>query len=96
MNNNLSVTMTTVNIGDKVLTIMGDTVDLVMEAGDALEKYFTVVPEESEIKEAEAGTVEAGAVEAVLPALPSEYAMAGEMETDREQWPHTWPEALPM
>ena len=27
MNNNLSVTMTTVNIGDKVLTIMSDTVD---------------------------------------------------------------------
>ena len=44
MNNNLSVTMTTVNI---------------------------------EIEEAEAG-----AVEAVLPALPSEDAMAGEMETE--------------
>ena len=38
MNNNLSVTMTTVNIGDKVLTIMSDTVDPVMEAGAALEK----------------------------------------------------------
>ena len=63
--------MTTVNIGDKVLTIMSDTVDLVME------KYFNVVPEESEIEEAEAG-----AVEAVLPALPSEDAMAGEMETE--------------
>ena len=77
MNNNLSVTMTTVNIGDKVLTIMSDTVDPVMEAGAALEKYFNVVPEESEIEEAEAG-----AVEAVLPALPSEDAMAGEMETE--------------
>ena len=77
MNNDLSVTMTTVNIGDKVLTIMSDTVDPVMEAGAALEKYFNVVPEESEIEEAEAG-----AVEAVLPALPSEDAMAGEMETE--------------
>ena len=77
MNNNLSVTMTTVKIGDKVLTIMSDTVDPVMEAGAALEKYFNVVPEESEIEEAEAG-----AVEAVLPALPSEDAMAGEMETE--------------
>ena len=75
MNNNLSVTMTTVNIGDKVLTIMSDTVEPVMEAGAALEKYF--MPEESEIKEPEAG-----AVEAVLPALPSEDAMAGEMETE--------------
>ena len=36
MNNNLFVT--TVNIGDKVLTIMSDTVDPVMEAGAALEK----------------------------------------------------------
>ena len=35
------------------------------------------MPEESEIEEAEAG-----AVEAVLPALPSEDAMAGEMETE--------------
>ena len=69
--------MTTVKIGDKVLTIMSDTVDPVMEAGAALEKYFNVVPEESEIEEAEAG-----AVEAVLPALPSEDAMAGEMETE--------------
>ena len=81
MNNNLSVTMTTVNIGNKVLTIMSDTVDPVMEAGAALEKYFNVVPEESEIEEAEGEAVEAGAVEAVLPALPSEDAMAGEMET---------------
>lgn len=40
------------------------------------------MPEESEIEEAEAGAVEAGAVEAVLPALPSEDAMAGEMETE--------------
>ena len=54
---------------------MGDTV--VMEAGDALEKYFNVLPKESEIEEAEAG-----AVEAVLPALPNEDAMAGEMETE--------------
>ena len=69
--------MTTVKIGDKVLTIMSDTVDPVMEAGAALEKYFNIVPEESEIEEAEAG-----AVEAVLPALPSEDAMAGEMETE--------------
>ena len=64
MSNNLSVSMTTVNIGDKVLTIMSDTVDPVMEAGAALEKYFNVVPEVSEIEEPEAG-----AVEAVLPAL---------------------------
>ena len=35
------------------------------------------MPEESEIEEAEAG-----AVEAVLPTLPSEDAMAGEMETE--------------
>merc|ERR1712218_745947 len=63
------MSVTSVNIGDKVLTIMGDTVDLVMEAGAALEKYFNVVPEESEIEEAEAVTVEAGAV---LPALPGE------------------------
>ena len=68
------MTMTTVKIGDKVLTIMSDTVDPVMEAGAALEKYFNVVPEESEIEEAEAG-----AVEAVLPALPSEDAMAGKI-----------------
>ena len=74
MNNNMSVT--SVNIGDKVLTIMGDTVDLVMEAGAALEKCFNVVPEEREIEEAEAGTVEAGAVEAVLPALPGEDVVA--------------------
>ena len=73
----MSVAMTTVNIGDKVLTIMSHTVDPVMEASAALEKYFNVVPEESEIEEAEAG-----AVEAVLPALPSEDAMAGEMETE--------------
>merc|ERR1712218_278914 len=53
------MSVTSVNIGDKVLSIMGDTVDLVMEAGAALEKYFNVVPEESEIEEAEAGTVEA-------------------------------------
>ena len=60
-----------------LIMIMSDTVDPVMEAGAALEKYFNVVPEESEIEEAEAG-----AVEAVLPALPSEDAMAGEMETE--------------
>ena len=72
--------MTTVKIGDKVLTIMSDTVDPVMEAGAALEKYF--MPEESEIEEPEAGAVESGAVEAVLPGLPSEDAMAGEMETE--------------
>ena len=35
------------------------------------------MPEESEIEEADAG-----AVEAVLPALPSEDAVAGEMETE--------------
>ena len=57
--------------------IMSDTLDPVMEAGSALEKYFNVVPEESEIEEAEAG-----AVEAVLPALPSQDAMASEMETE--------------
>ena len=45
------------NIGYKVLTIMSDTVDPVMEAGAALEKYFNVVPEESEIEEAEDGAV---------------------------------------
>ena len=78
MNNNMSVT--SVNIGDKVLTIMGDTVDLVMEAGAALEKYFNVVLEESEIEEAEGK-----AVEAVLPALPGEDVVVGEMETDSGQ-----------
>ena len=72
--------MTTVKIGDKVLTIMSDTVDPVMEAGAALEKYFNVVPEESEIEEAEAGAVEA--VLPALPALPSEDAVAVEMETE--------------
>ena len=60
--------------------IMSDTVDPVMEAGTALEKYFNVVPEEKEIEEAEA--VEAGAV---LPALPGEDVVAGEMETDSGQ-----------
>ena len=60
-----------------LIMIMSDTLDPVMETGSALEKYFNVVPEESEIEEAEAG-----AVEAVLPALPSEDAMAGEMETE--------------
>ena len=60
-----------------LIMIMSDTVDPVMEAGAALEKYFNVVPEESEIEEAEAGEVEA-----VLPALPSEDTMAGEMETE--------------
>ena len=73
MNNNLS--FSTVNIGDKVFTVTGDTVDLVMEAGTALEKYFNVVPEESEIEEAEpeeaeavdAGAVDAELVEAALP-----------------------------
>ena len=42
MNNNLSVTMTTVNIGDKVLTIMSDTVDPVMEAGAAWRNILTL------------------------------------------------------
>ena len=60
--------------------IMSDTVDPVMEAGAALEKYFNVVPEESEIEEAGAG-----AVEAVLPALPGEDVVVGEMETDSGQ-----------
>ena len=60
-----------------LIMIMSDTVDPVTEAGAALKKYFNVVLEESEIEEAEAG-----AVEAVLPALPSEDAMAGEMETE--------------
>ena len=60
--------------------IMSDTVDPVTEAGAALEKYFNVVPEESEIEEAGAG-----AVEAVLPALPDEDVVVGEMETDSGQ-----------
>ena len=76
MNNNLSVT--TVNIGDKVLKITGDTMDLVKEACAVLEKHFNVVLE-SEIEEGEAG-----AVEAVLPALPVEdvVVVVGEMETN--------------
>ena len=78
MNNNLSVT--TVNIGDKVLTITGDTMDLVREACAVLERHFNVVPEESEIEEAEGK-----AVEAVLPALPGEDVVVGEMETDSGQ-----------
>ena len=57
---------------------MSDTVDPVMEAGAALEKYFNVVPEEKEIEEA-------GAVEAVLPGLPGEDVVVGEMETDSGQ-----------
>ena len=68
MNNNLS--FSTVNIGDKVFTVTGDTVDLVMEAGTALEKYFNVVPEESEIKEAEPEEAEALDAELVEAALP--------------------------
>ena len=52
-----------------LIMIMSDTV---MEAGAALEKYFNVVPEESEIEEAGAG-----AVEAVLPALPVEDVVSG-------------------
>ena len=63
-----------------LIMIMSDTVDPVMEAGAALEKYFNVVPEESEIEEAGAG-----AVEAVLPALPGEDVVVGEMETDSGQ-----------
>ena len=78
MNNNLSVT--TVNIGDKVLTITGDTMDLVREACAVLERHFNFVPEESEIEEAEGK-----AVEAVLPALPGEDVVVGEMETDSGQ-----------
>ena len=87
MNNNVSVA--TVNVGDKVLMITGDTMDLVMEAGDVLKKYFNVEPEESKIEEAEA--VEADAVEAALPGpLPEdvvsgEDTVAGEMETDSGQ-----------
>ena len=77
MNNNLSVT--TVNIVVKVLKITGDTMDLVKEACAVLEKHFNVVLE-SKIEEGEAG-----AVEAVLPALPSEDVVAGVMETDSGQ-----------
>ena len=77
MNNNLSVT--TVNIVVKVLKITGDTMDLVKEACAVLEKHFNVVLE-SKIEEGEAG-----AVEAVLPALPSEDMVAGVMETDSGQ-----------
>jgi len=53
MNNNLSVTY--VNIGDRVLTIIGETedLDLVKTAGAGVNKYFNVVPEESKIEEAE-------------------------------------------
>ena len=50
-------------------------IGLVKEACAVLERHFNVVPEESEIKEAE-GKV----VEAVLPALPGE-----ETETDSGQ-----------
>ena len=40
-------------VNEAMEEVMGDTVDLVMEAGAALEKYFNVVPEESKIEEAE-------------------------------------------
>ena len=53
MNNNLSVTY--VNIGDRVLTIIGETedLDLVKTAGAGVNKYFNVVPEESKSEEAD-------------------------------------------
>ena len=89
MNNNLSVTY--VNIGDRVLTIIGETedLDLVKTAGAVVNKYFNVVPEESKIEEAEpeeAEAVDVGAeeAEAALPedVVSGEDAMAGEMETE--------------
>ena len=45
MNNNLSVT--TVNIGDKVVTITGDTMDLVMEARRRIEEAEPIEPVEA-------------------------------------------------
>ena len=50
--------VTTVQIGDKVLTISGDqgSEDLVMTAGDVVNKYFNVASEKADV------------VEAVLPA----------------------------
>ena len=47
MNNNLSVTMATVNIGDKVVTITGDTMDLVMEARRRIEEAELKEPVET-------------------------------------------------
>ena len=69
INNNLS--MTTVNIGDKVVTITGDTMDLVMEARRRIEEAEPIEP------------VEAGAVEAALPedVFSGEDVVAGEMES---------------
>ena len=72
-----------------MFTVTGDTVDLVMEAGTALEKYFNVVPEESEIEEAEpeeAEAVDAGAEDAepVEAALPEDVVMA------RTRWWVRW------
>merc|ERR1712155_357815 len=58
MNNNLSVTY--VNIGDKVVTITGDTMDLVMEARRRIEEAEPIEPIEP---------VEAWAVETALPGL---------------------------
>ena len=73
INNNLS--MTTVNIGDKVVTITGDTMDLVMEARRRIEEAEPIEP------------VEAGAVETALPedVVSGEDTVAGEMETDSGQ-----------
>ena len=51
--------VTTVQIGDKVLTISGDqgSEDLVLTAGDVVNKYFNVASEKADV------------VEAVLPAV---------------------------
>ena len=69
MNNNVSVA--TVNVGDKVLMITGDTMDLVMEARRRIEEAEPIEP------------VEAGAVEAALPedVFSGEDVVAGEMES---------------
>ena len=57
----LVMAVTTVQIGDRVLTISGDqgTEDLVFTAGDVVNKYFNVASEKADV------------VEAVLPAAPT-------------------------
>ena len=74
INNNLSVT--TVNIGDKVVTITGDTMDLVMEARRRIEEAEPMEP------------VEARAVETALleDVFSGEDVVAGERVIRIEAW----------
>ena len=73
MNNNMSVT--SVNIGDEVLTIIGHTEDLVKTASEVLNKYFNAVPEENESEAADS-------VEATLPVPASAVEMESSFQVD--------------